>query len=97
MVDHEKPSVLLDATEDLTTMSIIVKSDGAIVPTQEVIPYLESERLAARTRQHIAYIVEKGQALLIRFDVALDWCFKVDILAALKNFFESKEYACVLA
>lgn len=96
MAKQKKPSVQLGATEDLSTMSIIVRSDGANITTEEVIPYLESTGLAPRTRQHVQYIIQKGEALLICFNVALDWCFKVDVLAALKNFFESKEYACVL-
>ena len=82
------------------TLTIRIPDDNVPVPVEEVIHYLESQALAARTRQKIVTIIEvvceKGVALRLRLEGAWDYWCELDLLDALRNLFAQKGcYQCV--
>jgi len=96
-VDGTPAEVVPDTTA--STLTIRIPDESVPVPAEEVIRYLESPGLAARTRKMIQLIVEvayeRGVALRVCFKGAWDYCWELDILDALRALFAQKGYQCV--
>lgn len=87
---------------DTMTSSVLIEilDDDVSVEAEEVIRYLESSGLAARTRQKIQVIVEvaceRGVALRVRFKESWNCLWELDVLDALRALFAQKGfYQCV--
>jgi len=93
--------VVLTTSEDHQTTCFVFASDDELpVPTEEVIRYLESEAVLARTRKQVYYVIpkmrDKGIAICVRFKGMLDELYRRDIIDALKQFFSRKGLECVV-